>query len=318
MNSNEQPQVKAALPTRPLGATGMHPTALAMGGAWLGNRSDTEREAVEAVHRAFERGINFFDTDPMYVRGKGEPRLGKALRELPREAYYLSTKVGTRPGMHGDLTAAGVRASFEQSLEALGVDQVDLLMIHDPPDIEAALAPGAALDEMRRLQAEGLTRHLGLGTRWHSSHRLAMDTGAIDVVLTFLDYTLLDQSVLETTLPEATRRGVGLILGSPLAMGVLAGGEPDRKREPVAHAMWQWAEARGLSLAHLALQFCLSVPIDGCVMTGPATAEEVDQAIDLALEPIEESVWAEFEQAFGLRRCTERAQLLAGREARET
>lgn len=290
------------LPTRRLGSTGLYPTALGLGGAWLGARSESEAEAVEAVHRAFAHGINFFDTDPGYRQGKSEPRLGKALAGLPRDEVIVSTKVGTAPEMRGDFRDEAVRASFEGSLKSLGVDYVDLLLIHDPPDIEAALS--GAMEPMLRLKERGLARYIGIGCRQHAFHLRAMATGEMDVVLTFQDYTLLSQSALVDTIPEAMRRGVGLILGSPLGMGRLSGVEPDEAKFPHAHAMWRWCGERGVNVRHLAMQFCLSLPIEGSVLVGAATAGEVDEAV-AALAPIDEQVWRDFEAAFGVRRCVD-------------
>jgi len=105
-----------------LGRTDLHPTALSMGGAWIGSRSDSDREAVEAVHRALELGINYFDTAPSYLHGEAERRMGLALKDLPRERYILSTKFGSRPGMRNDFSAEGVRRSLEMSLDTLGVE----------------------------------------------------------------------------------------------------------------------------------------------------------------------------------------------------
>ena len=232
-----------------------------------------------------------------------------ALAPLPRDAYAVCTKVGTRPGMERDLSAEGVRRSVEQSLEALRVEHLDVLLIHDPSDIEDALAPGAALDEMQRLKQEGLTRYIGLGCRSHAFHRRAIETGRLDALLTYKDYTLLDQSALHDTIPLALQWGVGLMLASPLDMGALTGIEPDAQKHPRAHAMWQWCAARGVSLPALALQFCLSLPVNGGVLTGPATAAEVDASVKAATEPIDEATWDAFAEAFDVRRCFEPAAL---------
>lgn len=300
----EHHMAKTSLPIRRLGRTSIRPTALSMGGAWIGTRNDSDREAIEAVHRAFQRGINFFDTAPLYDEGKAERRLGRALRDLPRASYYLSTKVGTRSGMRGNFTPEAVQRSFEQSLTALGVDYVDLLLIHDPPNIETALAD--ALEPMLQLKEQGLARHIGIGCRPHAFHHRAMATGQMDAVLTFRDYTLLNQSATHDTIPEAVERGVGLLLASPLDMGTLTGMEPDAPRHPRAHAIWQWCAQHGVDLRGLALQFCLALPIDGCVLVGPATAQEVDEAIDSATMPIDEATWTDFETTFGIRRYTRR------------
>lgn len=295
------------LPIRQLGQTQICPTALAMGGAWIGTRSDCDDEAIKAVVHAFEHGINFFDTSPSYNKGESERRLGLALRNLPRDSIYVSTKVGTRHGMRGDFSPAAIERSFAQSLDTLGVDYVDLLLIHDPSDIDEAL--DGAIEPMLRLKQQGVVRHIGLGCRPHAFHHRAMSTGEMDVVLTFLDYTLLNQSALPTMIAEAVHRGIGLLLASPLGMGTLTGVEPDARKHPRAHAMWRWCRDRGVSVRDLALQFCLALPIDGAVVAGPGTAKEVAEVIASATTTMDESIWTAFEREFGVQCCTRRDQI---------
>ena len=158
------------------------------------------------------------------------------------------------------------------------------------------------------MKEEGLVRHIGLGVRSHAFHRRAIETGHIDIVLTFLDYTLLDQSVAQTTLPLAREHDVGIILASPLGMGLLTGVAPDpeveRRRspekEPKAYAMWKWCQARGVNIRHLALQFCLAAPIDGIVMFGPANKQQIEEGYEAATAEIPAEIWRNFEAEFGI------------------
>ena len=190
----------------------------------------------------------------------------------------------------------------------MGTDYLDSVLIHDPSNIEDPLASGYALDELLNMKEEGLIGHIGLGVRNHDFHRKAIETGHIEIVLSFLDYTLLDQSVASTTLPLAKERGIGVILASVFAMGTLTGVEPDletEKRrnpdsEPRAHQMWSWCRQRNINLRHLAMQFCMAAPIDGIVMAGPCNASEVDDAYDAATAQVPDEVWAEFKADFGV------------------
>lgn len=286
------------LSQRPLGRTGLHPTALSLGTAPLGRISDTDEEAVDTVHAALDLGINYFDTDPSYMRGESERRLGKALADVPRDAYILSTKVGTPADGPVDHAGPAVRGDVERSLKLLGVDHFDLLMIHDPRSAESFLAPGAAMDELVAMKQRGLTRAIGIGCRPHAFHKAAMDTGHMDVVLTFADYTLLDQSAACDTIPDAQRRGVGVILAAVLHFGALAGDEPDVNRHPRAHELWGWAERHGLNVRDLALQFALAMPIDGCVLVGPANRQQLKELIAAARKSIDPEVWAELDEQF--------------------
>ena len=289
-----------ALPTRRLGSTDLYPTALALGGAWIGSEDDSDDDAINAVRRAFELGVNFFDTDASYMDGLGEHRMSVALRGLPRDEFYLSTKVGTRPGQEQDFSADAVRRSVHLSLMTLATDYLDLLLIHDPEDINAPLASGAALDEMVRMKEEGLVQAIGIGCREHTFHRKAIETGHIDAVITFKDYTLLNQSAAEDTIPLCRERGIGLILASVLDMGTLTGREPDAREHAAAHEMWQWAKDRGYSIRDLAIHFALELPIEGCVLIGPSTAAQVEEDIASAAKPIPDEVWQAFHERFGV------------------
>ncbi|MGQ9609852.1 MAG: aldo/keto reductase [bacterium] len=283
----------AELEVRRLGRTEMRPKSLGMGCASLGSHS--EKEAIEAVERAIELGINFFDTSPAY--GDGERKLGLALQNGKRDKIYLQTKAGTHPQRRG-YTAQDIRWSVENSLKMLKTDYLDSVLIHDPSDIEVPLAPGYALDELLKMKDEGIIGYVGLGVRQHEFHKRAIETGKIDIVLTYLDYTLLDQSAAQTVIPIAKKYDVGIILASILSMRRLSGQEPTN--DPKAHAMWEWCQKRGLNIRDLAIQFCLALPIDGIVMPGPGTKEHVDEVYLSATADIPSEVWKEFKGEFGV------------------
>ncbi len=297
----------AGLETRRMGRTEMMPASLGLGAAWLGQGS--EHETIEGIHRAIDLGINYIDT---YPRGQ-EDRWGKALEGGLRQKVYLQAKVSPleKDGKK-DFSAATTRRSVENSLKYLKTDYLDSVLIHDAIDIEDPLAPGHALDELIKMKEEGFIRHLGLGVRQHEFHRRAIETGHIDIVLTFLDYTLLDQSVAETTLPLAREHDVGIILASPMAMGTLTGVEPNQEDElrrarkenldakPQAHDMWKWCQARGVNIRHLAVQFCLAAPVDGIVMFGPADKREVEEGYEAATADVPPEIWHDFEAEFGV------------------
>ena len=272
----------------------MRPRALGMGAASISHAP--EHETIAAIERALELGIDFFDTYP----GHKEERWGQALAGVERSSFYLQAKVGPHPERPKDFSAETTRWSVEGSLRLMRVDYLDTVLVHDPLDIEDPLGPGRAFDELQKMKQEGLIRHIGLGVREHHYHRAAIEAGHAEVVLTFLDYTLLDQSVARTTMPLAKRRGVGLILGSVFGMGRLTGIEPDRVREPRAHAMWLWCEENDVDIKHLAMQFCLDAPIDGIVLSGPADRSQLEDAYLAATEGVPGEIWADFEQEFGV------------------
>jgi len=282
----------------------MRPNALALGAAWLWRKSDAE--VISAIRRGIELGINYIDTYP----GHAEHLWGEALSDGLREKIYLQAKVGTHPERRKDFSAESTRWSVTNSLKDLRTDYLDAVLIHDPIDMESVLAPGQALDTLLEMKAEGSIRHIGAGVRSHEFHKELIETKHIDIILTFLDYTLLSQSVAETTLPLARQHDVGIILASPLGMGSLTGAEPsveeERRRnpnaEPKAHAMWRWCQERDVNIRHLAMQFCLAAPIEGVVMFGPADKAQVEDGYEAATANIPEDIWAAFEAEFGIRR----------------
>ena len=292
------------LEIRRMGRTEMRPNALALGAAWMWQKPGAE--VIGAIRRGIELGINYIDTYP----GHAEHLWGEALSEGLREKVYLQAKVGTHPERRKDFSAEGTRWSVTNSLKDFRTDYLDAVLIHDPIDMESVLAPGRAVDTLLEMKAEGTVRHIGAGVRSHEFHKELIETGHIDIILTFLDYTLLSQSVAETTLPLAREHDVGIILASPLGMGGLTGAEPnvedERRRnpdaEPKAYAMWKWCQERNVNIRHLAIQFCLAAPIDGVVMFGPADKAQVEDGYEAATADIPENIWEAFESEFGIKR----------------
>ena len=294
------------LARRKLGNTGMEPMALGLGCAALGGTRRSDRDAIEAVRRAVELGLDFFDTAPLY--GDSERRLGLALEGGWRDKVYLQTKMGMYADGSRDYSAAATRSSVENSLRLLKTDYLDAVLIHEPRQIEDAIDPGLALDVLLEMKEEGLVRHLGIGTRPHEQHRRAIETGQIEIILTYLDYTLLSQTLANTTLPLAREHGVGIILASILSMGRLAGPEPSteerRGRRPGegidALAMWEWCRGHDVDIRHLAMQFGLAAPTDGIVMFGPGNTQEVEEGYLAATADIDPRIWRAFKAEFGV------------------
>ena len=289
------------LQRRRLGRTELEVTCLGMGGAGLGRGDVTDDEAVEAVHRAIDLGINYLDTAPLY--GESERRVGLALADGWREKIYLATKTGTHPEWRGDFSGAGTRRSVENSLRLLGTDYLDVCLVHDPDSMDPVVAKGGALDELQRMREEGLIKFIGLGVRQHEFHKIAIETGVVDVILTYLDYTLLSQTANEWLLPFATGNDIGIINGSPIAMGLLSGLEPDVSTKRMhldasdaekAHRLWQWATDNNLNLLNLAIQFCFRQPRIAMSLTGSRNATEVEQNF-AATTPVPDDVWEQLQ-----------------------
>ena len=301
----------AELETRRLGRTEMKPKALGLGCAFLGSPQRVDEDgAIETVRYAIDQGINFVDTSAGYGGGESERRVGLALEDGYRQKVYLQTKAGTHPERRNDYSAAGIRWSVENSLRRLRADFIDSVLIHDPRDEDNPLAPGAALDTLLELKEEGVIGHVGIGVRSHEWHRKAIETGHCEILITFLDYTLINQSATETIIPLALKNDVGVILASVQGMGLLAGPEPDPEIEErhhpgqghLAHDIWQWCQQRDVNIRQLALGFCLNAPLygNGMVLAGPANKREAQEVLEAATTPLPREVWREFKDRFGV------------------
>ncbi len=284
-----------SLPKRRLGRTELEVTCLGMGGARIGGNDVSDDEAVEAVRRAITLGINYLDTSPLY--GESERRTGLALADGWREKIYLATKTGTHPKWRGDYSASGTRRSVENSLSLLGTDYLDVCLVHDPSNMDPVIAKDGALETLQRMREEGLVRCIGLGVREHEFHKIAIETGIVDVILTYLDYTLLSQTANDWLLSFASERDIGVINGSPIAAGLLSGVEPDVNARPpegeMAHKLWRWCAENDLNLLNLAIQFCLCQPLITTNLSGSKNAAEIEQNFAAATSPIADDVWEE-------------------------
>ena len=218
-----------ALETRAFAKTGMQPKSLGLGGAWWG--AGTEAEGIAGIHRALELGFNYLDTYPEL-----ETWWGKALAGGRRHNIYLQAKVTTNGPQEtiSDHSGPQTRRSVEASLKRLRTDYLDNVLIHgydEPEDVGSKegmvdpLAPGHALDELVKMKEEGSIRHIGIGARNSAVHRRALETGQIEICLTYLEYNLFNTAAATDLFPRARQCQVGLILASPLGMGLLTGDE---------------------------------------------------------------------------------------------
>jgi aryl-alcohol dehydrogenase-like predicted oxidoreductase len=193
----------------------------------------------------------------------------------------------------------------ENSLKVTGAGYFDCVLLHDPrsmAELEQALGPGGAIEELGRMKREGLVRSTGLGVREHEYHRRAIESGKVDVILTYADYTLVRQTA-KPLIEQAAGRGVGVLLAQLVHAGQLAGPDPtkderlaDRPELGAAYDWWVWARERGVSLPALAIQFGLRKAEVGCVLVGAKAAREVEENIGYVGEEIPEGIWREVEE----------------------
>jgi aryl-alcohol dehydrogenase-like predicted oxidoreductase len=299
-----EPVIEALAP-RTLGRAGFSVRPHGLGSAWLGSDRVAEDVAVATVRRALELGIQFIDSSAGYGMGESERRIGLALTPADRARIRLQTKAGsgTQPK---DYSGDAIRRSVEASLQQLRTGYLDVCLIHDPDDMAPVLARGGGIDALMRLKEEGVIGATGLGVRSHNFHRAAVADGRFDVILTYLDYTLLTQTAAPL-IHEAAAAGLGVVIGSPLAQGLLSGGdalplrygtrvnsdEPDVK---AALRLRRWAAERQVTLPALALQWVLRNPRVGVVLTGAASPEEIEESARAITTTLRPEIWEEWDQ----------------------
>ena len=305
-----------------LGRTALEVTRVGLGTAALGGlfAPVTAELFAATVDTAWELGLRLFDTAPLYGKGVAEARLGVALAGRPRDAFVLSTKVGrllrpdappdaeTLRGLWHDAPALnpvfdfseeGVSRSFDESLERLGLDRVDIALIHDPDDHHEQALAGAypALD---RLRSEGVVGAVGVGSnRADVLCRFARDTD-VDCFLLAGRYTLLDQVGLRELLPLCVERGIAVMVGGVYNSGILASPRPGAtfNYEPASQELVDRAlrlqgvcERHDVSLPAAAIQFPLAHPAVDAVVTGAASETELRENVEHARSPLPAALW---------------------------
>jgi D-threo-aldose 1-dehydrogenase len=304
-----------------LGRTSLTVTRLGLGTAPLGGlyRETPEKEAHAVVERAYELGLRFFDTAPLYGMGLAEQRLGEQLRRRPRDDFVLGTKVGRllRGGAQADPTQAfrgapplnpvfdfsyeGVLRSLDESLSRLGLDRVDIVHIHDPDQHHDEALNGAyrALD---RLRSQGMVSAVGAGMNQSQMLARFAREADFDCFLLAGRYTLLDQGGLLELLPTCQERGIAVIAGGVFNSGILAA--------PQAGAMYDYAVADpvlvqraqridqacarwDVPLKAAAVQFPLGHPAVASVLVGCRSVSELDEDVRMFEHPIPQGLWQE-------------------------
>jgi D-threo-aldose 1-dehydrogenase len=307
--------------TAPLGRTGLTVTRLGLGTAPLGGlyAAVSEDEAVAVVERAWDAGLRFFDTAPLYGYGLAERHLGTVLRARPRDEFVLATKVGRllradappEPGQNFvgvppvnpvfDFSYDGVMRSFEESLERLGLDRVDVLHIHDP-DRHHDEALAGAYRALERLRAEGLVRAVGAGMNQVEMLARFAREADFDCFLVAGRYTLLDQPALRDLLPLCRERGIAVIAGGVFNSGILADPRPGARYNyaPAAAELVERARrleavcARwGVPLRAAAMRFPLGHPAVAAVVVGCRSTAELDENVRAFEAEIPAGLWAE-------------------------
>jgi L-galactose dehydrogenase len=282
---------------RPLGHTGLKVSVLGYGASPLGNafRTIDEGEGIRAVRTALDLGINFLDTSPHYGVTKSETVLGRALQGVPRESYYLATKVGQYGEGNFDFSAARVTASLDESCRRLGTDYIDVLHCHDIEFADLGQIVNETLPALMKLREAGRVGHLGitgLPLKIFPSILDRAPSGTVAVVLSFCRYCLNDTG-LEPLLPYLHQKGVGIINASATGMGLLTErGAPAWHPAPQpimdgCRRAVEYCRSVGADITKLAIQFAAHHPGIATTLVGTANPENIRKNVAWAEAPID-------------------------------
>jgi D-threo-aldose 1-dehydrogenase len=311
------------VPTVTLGRSGLGVSALSLGTAPLGNlfAPVAEEDADATVRVALEAGLTYVDTAPHYGLGLAERRLGRLLAGRPRDSFTLSTKVGrlVRPLGPGetadpegfadapparrvwDFSGDGVRRSLEESLDRLGLERVDIVLVHDPDDHERD-AREQAFPALAELRDQGVVRAIGAGMNQAEMLTRFVRELDLDVVLVAGRYTLLDQRALAELLPACAARGTAVVVGGVFNSGLLADPRPgaafDYAPAPPelvdrAVRLAEVCARHGTPLRAAALAFPFAHPAVTSVLVGARSAAEVKDAVACFEWPVPDALWAD-------------------------
>jgi D-threo-aldose 1-dehydrogenase len=317
---------------RPLGDSEAKVTTLGFGGASLGNlyREISDDDARATLSAAWDAGMRYFDTAPFYGYGLSERRLGEFLRSHPSDQWVLSTKVGrlmqaanavekadefVRPLPFTpvfDYSYAGVMRSFEDSVRRLGMEKIDVLLMHDlgrythGPRHEEMLAAalGGGIRAMHELKTSGAVRAIGLGVNEISICQQVLEQHELDCILLAGRYSLLEQSPLRGLFKTCEQRGVSIVIGGPYNSGILVTGSRaaspkfdygDASKDVLGRVRRIEAVCvrHGVALPAAALQFCLAHPVVASVIPGLANAGEVRDTLSSIRAEIPAAFWEE-------------------------
>ena len=314
-----------------IGNTALAIDALGFGCASLGNLYHTvsDEQASDILTTAWAADFRYFDTAPHYGQGLSERRVGDALRSLAGEGYVLSTKVGRllRPAgyaaeRHGfvspmpfdiayDYSYDGVMRSFEDSLQRLGLDRIDILFMHDIGSLTHGddnerlfpIAMGGGYRAMDELRQCGRVSAIGLGVNEYEVCEQAMEHGDWDCFLLAGRYTLLEQKALDTFLPKCVERNCSIVIGGAYNSGILATGvggkgpwhydygpAPEEVVAKVA-SIERLCSKFSIPLAAAALQFPLAHPAVASVIPGIGNVRRITQTLNLFATEIPAEFW---------------------------
>jgi len=288
---------------RPLGKTGLELSVLSYGASSLGAefRRVNIPEALESVRVALDSGMNFIDTSPYYGRGMSEVLLGQVLPDIPRESYYLGTKLGRYAPKHFDFRPKRVEESIDISLERMKVDHLDIALCHDIEFVDLEPVIEETLPALQKQKEKGKVRFIGVSGYPMKMFKTILAKCEIDVVLTYNHYTLQNDMALELV-PICREKGVGLMNAAPFSARLLTNAPlPEWHKAPpdvreIAGKAAKHCEAKGVDIAQLALRFSIANPDFATCVTGSANPKRVAEWVQWAEAPLDENLLKEVQE----------------------
>lgn len=291
---------------RELGKTEIKLSTLSFGASSLGGvfHAISEKEGIQAVHTAVEKGINFIDVSPYYGFTKAETLLGKALKDVPREKYYLSTKVG-RFGHDGvkswDYSGERAKRSVYESLERLNIDYIDLINVHDIEFSNLDQVINETLPALHEIKKKGLALHVGITGLPLAKLKYVVENtppGTVETILSFCHYCLNDDALVDY-ISFFEEHGVGIINASPLSMGLLSEqGWPDwhpadeQLKERVVMAV-NYCKSKNDRIERLAMKYSVSNPKITTTLVSSANPDNIIRNLQWIDEPQNETLLQE-------------------------
>lgn len=317
---------------RQLGRTGVEVTQLGFGGGAF--VTVDEEQAQTTLRACYEAGSAFFDTSPWYGHGLSEHRIGHFLRNQPRDRFVLETKIGrilTRSSdgkkfnapeagrlsfdYHFDYRYGGVMRSYEDSMQRLGMRQIDMLLVHDL-DVQHHQEEGVQnhLKELgdggwkalAELRSSGQIKAIGAGINERGMMPRFLDLFDMDFFLVAMPYTLLDQEVLDRELPRCVQQNVGIVIGAPYSSGILASGvvqgahygyqEPPGPVLAKVRRVEAICKNHGVPLRAAALQFPLGHESVASVIPGAISPDQVADNLEMFRVDIPSDFWSNLKE----------------------
>tara|TARA_B100000676_G_scaffold313519_1_gene396050 strand:+ start:9462 stop:10406 length:945 start_codon:yes stop_codon:yes gene_type:complete len=288
---------------RQLGNTDMQLSVISFGASSLGSEFVPVdlQDALQSVPTALDCGMNFIDTSPYYGRGIGEVLLGIALKGIPRDQYYLGTKLGRYHESHFDFSAKRVRESVDVSLHRLGTDYLDIILCHDIEFVEMQQVVDETIPALREIQQQGKVRYIGMSGYPMKIFKFVLDQTDLDIVLSYNHYTL-QNTMFGDLAPYLKEKGVGILNAAPFSARLLTNADlppwhkaTDQVRNICKQAADHCSQA-GIDIAQLALQYSIANPDMTTCVTGSANPGRIRQWADWINEPLDNQLVSDVQE----------------------